>query len=79
MGSPVPRSAAKALPATGREDRIKHLPAEARAAFDRIQTGGDPAGLDLPRASLDEAPRLVLNHSSGFGGSNVCHVLRRPA
>lgn len=35
-------------------------------------------GLDLPRASLDEAPRLVLNNSSGFGGSNVCHVLRRP-
>jgi len=36
-------------------------------------------GLDLPRASLDEAPRLVLNNSSGFGGSNVCHVLRRVA
>ncbi len=37
------------------------------------------AGLDLPRASLDEAPRLVLNNSSGFGGSNVCHLLRRPS
>ena len=36
------------------------------------------AGLDLPRTTLDEAPRLVLNNSSGFGGSNVCHVLRRP-
>jgi 3-oxoacyl-[acyl-carrier-protein] synthase-1 len=36
------------------------------------------AGLDLPRTSLDEAPRLVLNNSSGFGGSNVCHLLRRP-
>lgn len=36
------------------------------------------AGLDLPRTSLDESPRLVLNNSSGFGGSNVCHVLRRP-
>jgi 3-oxoacyl-(acyl-carrier-protein) synthase len=36
-------------------------------------------GLDLPRASLDEAPRVVLNNSSGFGGSNVCHLLRRPA
>lgn len=33
-------------------------------------------GLNLPRASLDAAPRLVLNNSSGFGGSNVCHVLR---
>ncbi len=39
----------------------------------------DPAcaDLDLPRATLDRAPRLVLNNSSGFGGSNVCHVLRR--
>ena len=37
------------------------------------------ADLNLPRTSLDEAPRLVLNNSSGFGGSNVCHVLRRPA
>lgn len=36
-------------------------------------------GLDLPRASLAEAPGLVLNNSSGFGGSNVCHLLRRPA
>ena len=36
-------------------------------------------GLDLPHASLDEAPTLVLNNSSGFGGSNVCHVLRRPS
>ncbi|HTL68545.1 MAG TPA: beta-ketoacyl-[acyl-carrier-protein] synthase family protein [Lacunisphaera sp.] len=37
------------------------------------------AGLDLPRTSLDEAPRLVLNNSSGFGGSNVCHLLRKSA
>lgn len=35
------------------------------------------AHLDLPRTSLDVAPRLVLKNSSGFGGSNVCHVLRR--
>lgn len=34
-------------------------------------------GLDLPRATLDSAPALVLNNSSGFGGSNVCHVLRQ--
>ncbi|MDI1336311.1 MAG: beta-ketoacyl-[acyl-carrier-protein] synthase family protein [Lacunisphaera sp.] len=36
------------------------------------------AGLDLPRTSLNEAPRHALNNSSGFGGSNVCHLLRRP-
>jgi acyl carrier protein len=41
-----PPSAAKTLPATGQEDRIKHLPAEARTAFHRFQTGADPAGLD---------------------------------
>ncbi len=35
------------------------------------------AGLDLPRTTLDAAPTLVLNNTSGFGGSNVCHVLRR--
>ncbi|BET69415.1 beta-ketoacyl-ACP synthase I [Opitutales bacterium ASA1] len=33
-------------------------------------------GLELPRASVATAPRVVLNNSSGFGGSNVCHVLR---
>lgn len=35
------------------------------------------AGLDLPRTTLAAAPEVVLNNSSGFGGSNVCHVLRR--
>jgi 3-oxoacyl-(acyl-carrier-protein) synthase len=33
-------------------------------------------GLDLPRTTLNERPNIVLNNSSGFGGSNVCHVLR---
>ncbi|HEY1109761.1 MAG TPA: beta-ketoacyl-[acyl-carrier-protein] synthase family protein [Opitutaceae bacterium] len=38
----------------------------------------DPAcaGLDLPLDTLSVAPGIVLNNSSGFGGSNVCHVLR---
>lgn len=35
------------------------------------------AGLELPRATLASAPEWVLNDSSGFGGSNVCHVLKR--
>lgn len=35
------------------------------------------AGLNLPTAAVDAAPTIVLNNSSGFGGSNVCHVLRR--
>jgi 3-oxoacyl-(acyl-carrier-protein) synthase len=39
----------------------------------------DPAcaGLNLPRQTLFSAPRTVLKNSSGFGGSNVCLVLRR--
>ena len=39
----------------------------------------DPAcaGLNLPRATLATAPRTVLKNSSGFGGTNVCLVLRR--
>ena len=38
----------------------------------------DPAttGLDLPRATLTMTPHFALNNTSGFGGSNVCHVLR---
>jgi len=36
------------------------------------------AGLDLPGSTLDSGPAVALNNSSGFGGSNVCHVLRKP-
>jgi len=35
------------------------------------------AGLDLPVTTLDESPGVILSNSSGFGGSNVCHVLKR--
>ncbi len=39
----------------------------------------DPACIDLnlPRTTLPVAPRTVLKNSSGFGGCNVCVVLRR--
>ena len=47
MESPVPSNSAKTYLATSQADRIKHLPAEARAAFQRFQTLGDPAGLDM--------------------------------
>lgn len=40
----------------------------------------DPAceGLRLERHTLLERPRVALNNSSGFGGSNVCQVFRAP-
>ncbi len=37
----------------------------------------DAVGLNLPRSSTDQAPKIVLKNSSGFGGSNVVLVLRR--
>ena len=39
----------------------------------------DPAceGLNVIRATLLQQPRVVLNNSSGFGGANVCIVLRQ--
>lgn len=45
MASPH-SSAANAVSATDQEARIKHLPPEARAAFRRFQTTGNPAELD---------------------------------
>jgi len=40
----------------------------------------DPAceGLNVIRATLPRAPRVVLKNSSGFGGANVALILRRP-
>jgi len=34
-------------------------------------------GLNLPQKTVLSAPRVILKNSSGFGGSNVCLVLRR--
>jgi 3-oxoacyl-[acyl-carrier-protein] synthase I len=34
-------------------------------------------GLNLPRTTLAQPPRIVLKNSSAFGGSNVCVVLGR--
>ncbi len=35
------------------------------------------AGLNIIRATLPQPPQVVLNNSSGFGGANVCLVLRK--
>jgi 3-oxoacyl-(acyl-carrier-protein) synthase len=34
-------------------------------------------GRKIPRTTLAEQPRIVLNNSSGFGGANVCVVLKQ--
>ena len=35
-------------------------------------------GLNIIRQTQATAPGVVLNNSSGFGGANVCIVLKRP-
>jgi len=35
------------------------------------------AGMNIPIETVCETPRTVLSNSSGFGGSNVCQVLRQ--
>jgi acyl carrier protein len=47
MSSRAPAFATNAPPDTGRDDRIKHWSTQARIAFQRFQTVGDPTGLDL--------------------------------
>jgi 3-oxoacyl-(acyl-carrier-protein) synthase len=36
----------------------------------------EAAGLNLPRTVTNLRSQYVMNNTSGFGGSNVCHVLR---
>ncbi len=42
-----------------------------------IEPDEDSARLNLPRETLSIQPRVVLNNSCGFGGSNVVHVFSR--
>jgi 3-oxoacyl-[acyl-carrier-protein] synthase-1 len=43
-------------------------------------TEPDPVceGLNLPTLTEHKNPNLVLNNSSGFGGSNICHLFAQP-
>jgi acyl carrier protein len=70
MKPSVPPAAAKTLPASEQEDRIKHLPAEARDAFRRFQATGDPAAHDqVVLAILDDyipaSPAVPLAQQPG--------------
>jgi 3-oxoacyl-[acyl-carrier-protein] synthase-1 len=44
-----------------------------------VEPDEDSALLHLPRGTIPRRPRIVLNNSSGFGGSNVAHVFQTPA
>jgi 3-oxoacyl-[acyl-carrier-protein] synthase I len=44
-----------------------------------VEPDEDSARLNLPRETLSQQPRLALNNSSGFGGSNVAHVFSTPS
>jgi 3-oxoacyl-(acyl-carrier-protein) synthase len=39
-----------------------------------VEPDEDSAALHLPSTTLEQQPRVALNNSSGFGGSNVVHV-----
>jgi len=43
-----------------------------------VEAGPECEGLELPRGTTGRAPSRVLSNSSGFGGSNVCHVIAAP-
>ena len=76
-------------PAASREENIRHLPAGARAAFHRFQTGGDPASLDpvifailqdyiprtsaVPLAELPGSTRLI--DELGFDSMAITEVV----
>ncbi len=62
--------AGQAQSATDQDARIKHLPGEARAAFQRFQTDGIPAGLDpLVLAILEDfIPRTPATPLSQLPG-----------
>jgi 3-oxoacyl-(acyl-carrier-protein) synthase len=40
--------------------------------------GPECDGLELPRSTVALRPKRVISNSSGFGGSNVCHVMASP-
>ena len=83
--SPVVRLAAS----TDREESIRHLSADSRAAFERFQAGGDPADLDpvllailedyiprtsaVPLAQLPGSTRLV--DDLGFDSLAITEVV----
>ena len=68
-----PSASPSALPngiASDREDRIRHLPAEARAAYQRFQATGSPVELDVVIFAIleDFVPRSPERPLAGLPG-----------
>ena len=57
--------------ATEREESIRHMPAEAREAFQRFQAAGDPAALDQVVFAIleDYIPRPASGPLAGLPGA----------
>ena len=89
MMKPTDAPAARPVTTTDRDDRLKHLPAEARAAFQRFQADGDPTALDpvifailldfipkTPVQSLTELPGTTqLIEDLGFDSLAITEVV----
>lgn len=89
MKPSVPTNLTPTPPASEQEDRIKHLPADVRAAFQRFQAEGDPDGLDpvilailedyiplspaVPLAQLPGTTRLI--EDLGFDSLAITEVV----
>jgi acyl carrier protein len=85
----MPSSSSKTISATEQADKIRRLPAEARAAFHRFQSEGDPAGIDpvihailgdfmpcrspVPLADLPGSTRLI--DDLGFDSLAITEVV----
>ena len=89
MKTSTASAAPPAVTSTSRDENIRHLPEQARAAFHRFQAAGDPAGLDtvifailedyipcdstVPLADLPGATRLVAD--LGFDSLAITEVV----
>jgi hypothetical protein len=73
MESTVPSSSTRTFSATEQTDQLRHLSAEARAAFYRFTNEGDAAGLDVVICAIlgDFMPRRPTVPLAGQPGSTL--------
>jgi acyl carrier protein len=73
MKTPTPSTITRAPALTEREESVRHLPAGARAAFDRFQADGDPLALDPVLLAIleDFIPRTPAHPLAELPGSTL--------